>query len=186
MRAATEIQKLSLPIKRQHGVVGQTRLNVLHLQRLVQIAADIQSRLTRFLQPLKRLVQFHNLPHLLFDRGKILLRQGVVQLKVVVEPARNRRPKRQLDAVKQTHHGPSHHVRATVAHHVQRRGILPSQDAQPDRSLSGQHLVQTPHAAVHLGRHRGLGQTGTDLPSHLQGGHPSGIFANTTVRQRDL
>ena len=119
MRPAAQIDEFSLPIERHRRVIFQPGIDVLHLEILAQLLAQLQRLVARLFQPLERLISLDDLGHLGLDLRKIFLRERPRQHHVVIKPAAHRRPERQLHAGKHPHHGPGHHVGTRVPHHAQ-------------------------------------------------------------------
>src|SRR5688572_369342 len=54
MRAAAEVQEIALPIKTERAVIRESRLNVLALQLLIEIAAELERLVASRVEPLER------------------------------------------------------------------------------------------------------------------------------------
>ena len=115
MPAAAQIDELSLPIERERRLVGQPCLDMLDLERLRQVAADLDRLGPRHLDPLELFVFFDDFGHFGLDLGEVLFAQFVRQIEVVIKAVVDRGAKGQLHAVVQPHHGPGHDVRRNGA-----------------------------------------------------------------------
>jgi len=124
VRAATEVQKLPLPVERDRGLIFQTVFDVLDLERLPQLAAELDRPGPRLLDPLERLILLDDLGHFGLDVGEILLGDRPLELEVVIEAVVDRRPKGQLHPVEKPHHRPGHHMGGRVAHDLQGLRVL--------------------------------------------------------------
>ena len=186
VRAAAEIDELALPIERNGRLLGQPVFEVLHLQRLPQIAAELDRLLAVHLDPLERLVLLDDPGHLGLDLGEVGLREGVLHLEIVVEAVGHRRPEGQLHAVEQPHHRPGHHVRTRMAQQIQGLGVLAGDQAKGDLAVGGQRLVGPHQAAVHFGGQRGLGQTRADVGGNVDRSNATRVFEGFSVGQGDF
>src|SRR4051794_31724489 len=83
--AATEIDELALAVEAERLLFREAGLNVLDLELLLQLAAQLDRFLARHIKPLKPLVGFDDLLHLRFDPREVLFRKRVRQMEVVVE-----------------------------------------------------------------------------------------------------
>ncbi len=189
MRAATEVDKFTLTVETQFLVFGQPGPDVLDLEFLVEFLAERQGLVAAKVKPLERLGRLDDRLHLLLDPFKILLADRLVQPDVVVETVVDRRTEGELNAGKDSHHGPGHHVGTTVPHHGQGLGVAGRQQSQPDRIGVGK-LPQGPHGiddgAVDLGsdgRHR---QSLTDARGNIECGRFVGVFVETAVGKLNL
>jgi hypothetical protein len=152
VRPAAKINELALAIKREVGLIAKPLLNVLDFKLLLEITADLHCPVARLFNPFEWLVQLDDFSHLGFDRLEVAFRDFVLQIKVVVIAAFDRRPERELDAREQSHDRPCHHVRARVPHNSQRIGILPSEYPQTDFALGRQQVVQSDDLTIDFGR----------------------------------
>ena len=118
VRPSAEIYEFALPIERYAAVIGKAGLNVLDLECLPQIAAQLHSLAAVHLRSLEGLVFLDDLCHFRLDRGKVVLGKRRLGLKIVVEAVLDGRPEGKLDAVVESHHGPGHDVRRRVPHDV--------------------------------------------------------------------
>ena len=109
VRPAAKIDELALAIERHGRLRRQPSLfQVLDLQRLAQIAAELDRRLAVHFDPLERLVFLDDPGHFGLDLREVGLRQGVLHLEIVIEAVGHRRPEGQLHALEQPHDRPGH------------------------------------------------------------------------------
>ena len=125
---------------------------MLDLERLRQVAADLDRLGPRNLDPLELFVLLDDLGHFGLDLGEVLFAQFVRQVEVVIEAVVDRGAKGQLHPFEQPHHGPGHHVRARMAHDAQRFGIFARQQLERRFALGRQRADRVDHLAVDLGR----------------------------------
>ena len=159
---------------------------MLHLQRLIQIAAELDGLLAIHLDPLERLVLLDDPGHLGLDLGEVGLGEGVLHLEIVVEAAGDRRPEGQLHAVEQPHHRPGHDVRTRMAQQVQGLGVLAGNQAKGDLAVGRQRLVGPHQAAVHFGGQGGFGQTRADLGGNVDRSNVTRVFESFSVGEGDF
>ena len=167
VRPAAEIDELPLPVERHGRLFGQPFLQVLDLERLPQVAAELDRRAAVHLDPLERLVFLDDAGHFGLDPREILLRELVLHLEVVVEALGHGRPEGQLHPLEEPHHRPGHHVGARVAQQSQGLGVFGGDQPQGDLAFGGQQFAGPHQPPVHFGRQRGLGQPRADLGGNL-------------------
>ena len=125
VRPAAQIDELALAVERNGRLVRQPSLvDVLHLERLAQIAAELDRLLAVHLDPLERLVLLDDPGHLGLDLREVGLRQGVLHLEIVIEAVGHGRPEGQLHALEQPHDRPGHHVRTGMPQQIEGLGVL--------------------------------------------------------------
>ncbi len=184
--SATKVDKFTLLVERQGGVVGKPRLDVFDLEVLLQILAERHGLVPRLFDAFERLVELDDLLHFGLDGREIILGQAVRQVKIVVEATFDCWSERQLHAVEQPHHGPSHDVGAGMPHHIQGFLVLFREQLQFDLAFLGQREVQAHGFAVDFGADGGLGESGTDIEGHIAGGGRPGKGLFGAVWQNDF
>ena len=95
MRARAQIHELALTVKADHRVLRQI-LDQLHLVVLVSLLHEGDRLISGKREALQRQTLLHDLLHFLFNGGKILAGDGLLELKIIVEAVLDRRPDRQL------------------------------------------------------------------------------------------
>ena len=167
-------------------LVGQAGFDVLDLERLPQVFANLDSFGPRHLDALEILVLLDDLGHFGLDLGEVVLRELVRHIEVIVEAVLDRGAESQLHSLEQPHHGPRHHVRGRVAHDPQGLGILAGQELERGFPLGRQRRDSIDDLAVHFCRQRRLGQPRTNLFGHVDRPDRAGVFTDATVGQFDL
>ena len=94
--------------------------------------------IARLFEPFERFVVLDDLFHLGFDRRKVIFRQRMFKIKVVIEPAIDCWTKCELHSLELPHDGACHDVRTAVPHDVQRVLILLGEDLEIDGLFVGQ------------------------------------------------
>ena len=186
VRAAAEIDELALPVERDLAMVGQAGFDVLDLQALAQVLAELQGLVAVHFDPLERLVFLDDPGHLGLDLGEILFGEPPLGLEIVVEAVLDRGPEGQLHAVEQPHHRPGHDVGAGVPHDVQGLGVAAGDQPQGDLAFFGQEGVGADELAIDLGGQGGLGQARADFGGNIDGADAAGIFQDFAVGQIDF
>jgi len=158
VRTAAQVQELALPVERHLLFLRQPIAEVLDLQGLAEVLADLDRLVPRLLDPLEGLVVGHDPRHLRLDLRKIVLRDRPWQTEVIVKPVLHRRPETELHPLKQPHHRPGHDVGTRMPHDSQGFRVLRREQPQPDLPLFRKAVVHPDNVAIHLGSHCGLGQ----------------------------
>src|SRR5207247_2465674 len=96
MRTAAEVHEFPLPVKTERGVVGQSALDMLDLELLVQVGTKCDRLPARQLEPVKWLGGRDDVSHLLLDPRKVLLANRLRHVEIVVKPGGERRAERQV------------------------------------------------------------------------------------------
>jgi hypothetical protein len=144
-------------------------LEVLELEVLVERRQQLPRLVTRHDLAAKRAVRLDDLRHLLFDRAKVVFREGPARSGVVVvEAIVGRRPEGHLRAREQTLHSVGHDVRARVPDDRQRIRVVRADWGNLGGPV-GKRGVQIVDLAIHAGGH-GVLAKGATLFEHLAGG----------------
>ena len=137
MRAAAEVDELTLPVEAQHAVLVQLFVDMLDLERLPQVGDELAGFLDGKREPLEWLGVLEDAGHLGLDRREIVFRQVMPgHDNVVIKAVCRGRTERELDARIQPHDGPRHDVGRRMAQDVERLAILGSQDPHVDRAVA--------------------------------------------------
>ena len=156
MGAAAEVDEFPLPIKRQGRVGGQAGLDVLNLERLLEITHDLHGLLARHLDPLKRLVGLDDLLHLSLDQRQIVVGDRPAGPHVVIKAFADGGAEGQLDVRKEPRHGAGHDVGGGVPHHRQRPRIAGGEPVDRSLASGGQRRIESHRLAVEQRRDRPL------------------------------
>jgi hypothetical protein len=148
VRAAAEVDELALAIERQRRVGGESRLDVLGLEGLVEAADEVGRLRPGHLHPLEGLVGLDDPPHLGLDRRQVLVGDRPRCPHVVVEPLPDRGAEGEFDAVEEPHHGPGHHVGRGVPHHRQGAGVARVQRLELGGARRRQRGIEADRRAV--------------------------------------
>ena len=171
MRSATKIQKLTLLIKRKRFVVGEPGFNMLDLQFLSHVFADLKRFVTRAFDAFERLIFFNDRFHFFFNRRKIVFSDRLIDFKIIVELLAFYWTKRQLDALFDPHNRSSHHVSCRMPHNAEGFGILLCEEFKCDFAIVGQGIIQTDLLPVDFRCDRSLRKTRSDVACNIEWGH---------------
>ena len=89
---AAQVHELTLSIKSELIVRGQSRLDVFDFQRLLKVSAEFNGFVAVKRKLLKRLGLFDDRSHLFFDGRKVLFAQFMLQFKIIIKTVINRWP----------------------------------------------------------------------------------------------
>src|SRR5260370_18818022 len=121
MRAAAEIDELSLPVKAQGRKLFQLIVDVLDFVALSQIMTKGSGFAGGALEALERLSLFHDPAHFLFDFGEILFLDRRSHVDVIIEAVVGGWAEGELNSGKQAHDCPRHDMGAAMTHDVDGR-----------------------------------------------------------------
>ncbi len=115
VRAAAEVDEFALAVEADGGMLGQSRVDVLDFEFLVQTFAELARLAAVEDEPLERLGVFDDLFHLVFDLGEVLFAQLVRAVEVVVVAVGERRAEGEIHVGKEPHDRAGHDVCRTSA-----------------------------------------------------------------------
>jgi len=179
MRAQAHVEPVTLPVNRDHLVLGQfvDPLRLEALAVLLEVVFDLRAVPYRAHD---RQVAVDNLGHALLDLGEVLRREGLGAHEVVVEPVLRRRTERDLRAGIEFLDRLRQHVRRIVAQELQRLRIARRHDA--DLGVVVDDGGQVHHLAVDAQRQGCLGETGADRRRDIGAAHRLFERSDRTVR----
>ena len=175
---AAEIDELALPVERDLAMVGQAGFDVLDLQALAQVLAELQGLVAVHFHPLERLVFLDDPGHFGLDLGEILFGKPPLGLEIVVEAVLDRGAKGQLDAVVEPHHRPGHDVGTGVPHDVQGLGVATGDQPQGDLAFFGQEGVGADDLAIDLAATVALARRGP-ISAAISMGRTRRVYSRT-------
>ena len=194
VRPPAQVDKLSLPVEAERGVVGEAGLHVLHLEGLPQVVAQLHRFAAGKFEAVEDLAFGDNLGHFGFDAGEVVLPDRVGHVEVVIEPGGERRAKGEADPGEEPHDGAGHDVRRRVPHDRQRLGVAVGEQAEGnglggvgasgDRRFS-QRAAGIDDPAIHHGTQAGFREAGPNALGHLQGGGGLGVFFAGSVGENN-
>ena len=164
-------------------MLGQSRLDVLDLQRLPEIPDNLHGLVAGHLDPFELLVGRDDSLHLGLDQRNVVVRDRPAGPHVVIEAGAHGRPEGQFDAVEEPHHGAGHHMGRRVTHHGQCPRVTGHEQFERHLTGRGQRCVEPHGLAVEQGRdrprlsralsRRGQSHFGNDI------GHPRSLWILT-------
>ena len=169
-------------------MLGQARLDVLGLERLVESADDLHRLLPRHLHPLERLVFLDDLLHLGFDHRQVFVGDRPLGPHVVIEALANGGAEGQFDALEEPHHGAGHHMRRRMPHHWQGSRVTRAERFERRLAGLGQRRIEPHGLAVEQRRDRPifflrlLLTRGSEIGEHLGHAGRLGIVTNNAIR----
>ena len=161
MRAAAQIEPVALLVDFQFLVFGDG-VDQFDLEVLALVAKHLLGLVARphFLG--EGFVARDDLAHLLFDRGQVFRREGLVAREVVIEAVLDHRPDGDLGAGPERLHGFGQHMRGVMPDQFQRARVLAIEEFDfcvlPDR------VGEIGDDAVERHRDRALGQARARCP----------------------
>ena len=190
MGATAEVDELPLPVERERGVIGEASLDVLDLQRLLEIADDLHRLAAWHLHPLERLVGLDDPLHFGLDGRQVFVGDRPRGPHVVIEALADRGAEGEFHAVKQPHHRPGHDMGRRVPHHGQGPGIAREQGLEGDRAGVGQRGVEADSLAVEDGGDRrptrGSGRAGSRCCQNVTDAGGGGTLVDGAVGESNV
>ena len=155
------------------------------LTRFFEEVADLVARpdLTH-----QRLVGGDDAPHLLLDRGQVLLGEGAVRRgrrEVVIEAVLGRGAEGDLRSGKDVLHRLGEDVRIVVPHQLERFGLVAGGDEREAR-VALERARDVPDLAIHFRGQRSLGEAGPDRRGNVGRGRALRHFPHRSVGKHNL
>ena len=190
VRPPAKVDELPLSVEGEDAVLVQLLIDVLDLEILAQVLAELPGVGDRQREALKRLRERDDLLHFGLDGRKVVLgdRSRAGQVDVVVEAGGGGRAEGESSVGVQSKDGSRHHMRSRVSQDVERLGIPGREDTEGDRpALRGfERTIEIDDRSVGHGGDGGFGQPLTDGGGHFSRDDPIGELFDRTVRQLDL
>src|SRR5262249_41592011 len=115
VRAAAQVDELTLAVKTQGRILFQIVVDVLDLEALAHVGNQRPRIGSGALKALERLGVFDDFAHLVLDARKVVLADGSGRVNVVIETILQRGTEGKLCAREQAQDGAGHDVSSTVA-----------------------------------------------------------------------
>ena len=190
VRPATQVDKLSLAIEADGGLICQAGFDVLDFQILVQVITQFSCFISIEHETFERLFRFDDLFDFRFDLGKVFFANRFGDIKVVVKPAFGGRTESQRDSFVETHHRASHDVGSRVTQYVQRFGVATGQQFQFNGFVVfgqvSQRSICIDYFAGDFGSDHAAGQPFADAQGDVHRSGVSGVFGDVSIGKLNL